>query len=344
MARTTVRRAMVTLVDSGWAESLPGRGVVAARGFKKVTSGRVVFIDNDSHVSQMLHERMTEAFRACGLEPVYLGQRAGHLMEDAFRLSLEEDYAAALIWSYEGFPDNSLVSRVTRQIPVVALDHRLEGADCDLITFDYEAAANEATTHLIQQGCRRIGVTGMLDMLEITHARFRGYLRSMFAHGLQPKPCDFLFVATSGHNEADVTLLETRLRSGDRPDGLVILQDSYGSTTVAAAIRSGLTLPSDLKLVTIGNDYDVKVDGLSMTAVALDWGDFAQKAFTLLEARLDNLHGQPRTLYANHKLVIQGLSGAHRENWTERIESSNRLLVARPSMHFNSRWRVQIED
>jgi DNA-binding LacI/PurR family transcriptional regulator len=335
---------MVTLVESGWAESLPGRGVVAARGFRKVTSGRVAFIDSDSHVSQMLYESMREAFRSCGLEPIYLGQRTGYPMEDALRMALEDDYAAALIWSYEGFPESLLVSKVTRQIPVVALDHRLEGAECDLITFDYETASFEATVHLIQQGCRRIGVTGMIDMLEITHARFRGYLRAMFAHGLQPKPCDFLFVATSGHNDPDVTLLETRLRSGDRPDGLLILQDSYGGPTVAAAIRSGLSLPSDLKLVTIGNDYDVQVDGLSMTAVALDWVDFSQKAFALLEARLDNLHGQPRTLYANHKLVIQGLSGAPRKNWTETIESANCLLVSRPSMHFNSRWRVQVTE
>ena len=339
VSRTTVRRALASLIDAGWAEALPGRGVVAARGFRRATSGKVAVIDNDSYVANVLHARMREGLQALGLEPVNLGRGAGYSMEDALRKTAEDEFMAALVWSYEGFPNAELVASVNRQLPIVALDHRLEGAECDLVTFDYERAAYDATSHLIAQGSRRIGVVGMLDMLEITHARFRGYLRAMFAHGIQPEPRDFLFVATSGHNRADPSVLESRLRSGDRPDGMLVMQDGYVAATVAAALRSGLALPGDLRIATLGDDYDVRVDGLRTTAVAFDWDGFVREALGLLQNRMANLHGPPLTRRAGYRLVVRGLSGAPPSGWTEPEEEER--LVPRPERRFTTRWNAQ---
>ena len=305
VSRTTVRRALASLVETGWAEALPGRGVVAARGFRRVASGLIALIDNDTPVSRMLHSRMRDGLVALGLEPVLLGEGAGYSMEDALRKAAADRFAAAFVWSYEGFPDADLVARVARQLPIVALDHKLEGAECDLVTFDYEGAAYEATTHLVRQGCRRIGVVGMLDMLEITHARFRGYLRAMFAHGLQPEPRDFFFVATSGRNVADPRVIEPRLQSPDRPEGLLVLQDSYLEDVVGVALRAGLMPFRDLNLVVLGDDYDVTFDGRGVSAVTFDWDEFARSAFALLENRLENLHGPPRTSQVSHRLIVR---------------------------------------
>lgn len=345
VSRTTVRRALASLVDTGWAEALPGRGVVAARGFRRATSGQVAVIDSDSHVSKLLHVRMHSGLQALGLEPVQLGEKAGYAMEDALRKTMSEEFSAALIWSYEGFPDVNLVAQVNRRLPVVALDHRIDGADCDLVTFDYEQAAYDATAHLALQGCRRIGIVGMLDMLEVTHYRLRGYLRAMFAHGLQPEPRDFIFVATSGHNHADVSVLEHRLRSGDRPDGIFVMQDSFAEDTIAAALRAGLNPPYDLRFTTLGADFDISVDGFGLTAVALDWESFGAETIALLERRMENLQGPPLTRLARHHLVVRGLCGAPPEQWTKgphgEMNPLEELAVASPQVQFTSRWGVQ---
>lgn len=343
-SRTTVRRALAALVETGWAEVLPGRGVVAARGYRRGTTRRVACIDSDSYVARMLRSRLEERLRAEDLELVPLGRSCDEGLEPAMRRAMDEGYAAALIWSYEGFPDSDLVGRLNRQLPVVALDHRLEGADCDLVTFDYEGAAYEATSHLIRQGARRIGVVGMLDMLEINHQRFRGYLRAMFAHGLQPLPRDFVFFATSGHDAPDVSLLEARLRSGDRPDAFFVMQDSFAVEAVAAALRTGLFLPHDLKLATLGDEHDVSVDGLGMTALAFDWEQLAEDALALLHHRLTNLHRPSQTRLAPHHLIVRGLCGAPRDHWTPENEMVRGFRggesVPRSEVQFTSKWTV----
>lgn len=315
-SRTTVRRALALLVETGWAEILPGRGVVAARGYRRGTTRQVACVDSDSYVARMLRVRLAERLRPLGFELVALGRSLGDPLEPALRQTMDEGFAAALVWTYEGFPDPDLVGRLSRQLPIVALDHRLEGSNSDLVSFDYERAAFDATEHLIRQGARRIGVVGMLDMLEITHHRFRGYLRAMFAHGLQPQPRDFIFFATSGHDEPDVSILEARLRSGDRPDAFFIMQDSFAADTVATGLRAGLMLPRDLKLATLGDEYDISVDEFGMTTIAFDWERLAEDAFALLRERLDRLHRPSQTRVSPHHLIVRGLCGAAPSEWT----------------------------
>jgi LacI family transcriptional regulator len=232
-----------------------------------------------------------------------------------------------------------------RQLPMIALNHRLEEAECDLVTFDHEQAAYDATAQLIRQGCRRIGVTGMLDMLDMTHNRFRGYLRAMFDYGLQPEPQDFLFIATSGHDEPDPAALEVRLRSGDRPEAFVILQDSCAAAVVGAAVRAGLSVPTDLKVAALGSEYAVTVDDRGMTAIAFDWQTLADQAMSLLAERLRHLHRPAQVRVAPHRLVVRGLCGAPPEEWTPGSENGNTPGPApsAPMAHvrFTSRWSVQ---
>ena len=56
-----------------------------------------------------------------------------------------------------------------------------------------------------------------------------------------------------------------------RPDALFVLQDVFVPTVVECALRAGLSVPGDLRLATLGDDLDVTVDGVGMTAVAFDW-------------------------------------------------------------------------
>jgi LacI family transcriptional regulator len=342
-SRTTIRRALASLVDTGWAENLPGRGVVAARGYRRGTTRQVACVDSDSYVARMLRVRLEERLNPLELDLVPLGRSRDEKMEHALRQTMEAGYAAVLVWAYEGFPDPELVGKLNRQLPIVALDHRLEGADCDLVSFDYEQAAFDATEHLIQQGARRIGIVGMIDMLEINHQRFRGYLHAMFAHGLQPQPRDFIFFATSGHDNPDISILETRLRSGDRPDALFVMQDTFAADTVATALRAGLFLPHDLKLATLGDDIDVSVDEYSMTAVAFDWERLAEDAFTLVNHRLDNLHRPSQTRLAPHHLIVRGLCGAPAEAWTPESQMVRGFrdpqTAPRSETRFTSTWR-----
>lgn len=326
-SRTTVRKALAYLVESGFGRSIPNRGVVAARGTRPGTSMNIALIDGGTYVMRVLTLRVAEMLREQGYYLVHLGGSIDYPLEYALQQALDHDFAGALVWSYRGFPDLEFLSRASRRLPIVALDHRLEGTEADLVTFDQELAAEQATEQLIANGCRRIAVTGMLDMLEVTHHRFRGYLRAMFKHGLNPQSRDFVFSVTSGMDQPDVWPLEQRLRASDAPDGLLVLQDLYMPPTVEAALRAGRRLGDDLKVVAIGDDLDLDVDGLGMTAISFDWDALAREALRLLFDRIGDPSRPLETVTVPHHLVVRGLCGASGDARTTLPEGSGGFSV-----------------
>ncbi|HWD38039.1 MAG TPA: winged helix-turn-helix domain-containing protein, partial [Fimbriimonas sp.] len=68
VSRTTIRRALADLIDSGWAESSPNRGVVCRRGRPSSGSARIAFIDHRDHVHRSLFFKLHTQMVAKGLE------------------------------------------------------------------------------------------------------------------------------------------------------------------------------------------------------------------------------------------------------------------------------------
>ena len=343
--RSTIRKALAELVDLGWAQNVPNKGWVAGRGLRPAANGRVALVENGTFVQRALGARFETMLRAQGRSLVPVGGRPDYPLAYALQRVLDEEFAGAIVWSFDGFPDDDLVARVARNVPVVALDHRLGRADTDLVTFDHEAAAYDATEALVRQGARRVGVTGMLDTLDITHARFRGYVHAMLAHGLQPDPADFVFCSTSGDPTPRGEALEARLRDRGRPEAMLVLQDFCMPAVVESALRAGLSLPGDLRLATVGDDVEVAVDGAGMTAVAFDWESLALQALGLLGERLGDLHRSPQVRTVPHRLVVRGLCGAPPSEWTPEPETATgfrgELPIPRSAYSFTSGWRVQ---
>ena len=343
--RSTIRKALAELVDRGWAQNVPNKGVVAGRGLRPADNGRIALVENGTFVQQVLAARFDSMLKKQGRQLVPVGGRADYPLEYALQRVLDEEFDGAIVWCFDGFPDADLVGRVARSVPVVALDHRLGGAETDLVTFDHEGAAYAATEQLVRQGAKRIGVTGMLDTLEITHARFRGYVHAMLANGLQPDPTDFVFCSTSGDATPRPAGLEECFRGRTRPDAFVVLQDFCVPATVESALRAGLSIPGDLRLATIGDDIEVSVDGVGMTAVAFDWESLAVQAFELLDERLEDLHRSPQARIVPHRLVVRGLCGAPSSEWTPEPQTATgfqgELPVPRSSYRYSSGWRCQ---
>ncbi len=344
-SRATIRKALASLVDIGWAKSVPNRGVMAARGFKPVASTKIGLIDSGTFVQQVLGVKLSALLEQHGLQLVHLAGSIDYPMEYALQRALDQEFAGIFVWPYRGFPDQETIQKAAKQIPIIALDHKLNGAETDIVTFDYELAGYQATEHLIKSGARRIGVTGMLDMLEITHQRFCGYMKAMFAYGLQPRSRDFLFTATSGQDEDDISVLEMKLRSGDRPDAMLVLQDQYLPKVVEASLRSGISVPRDIQFATIGDDVDITVDSVGMSSVAFDWEGFAFESMQLLIDRLQNLNRPPQVRFASQKLVVRGIKNSQESDLTMSSDQeagySFPLPISKAQYRYSTTWRLQ---
>ena len=327
-SRTTIRKALAALVDLGVAKNVPNKGVLASSGTSRpAQSDQIALIEGGTNLLKLIGVQLSDLLVDKGLHLVKLAGGAQYPMEYSLQRAMDLEFAGAIVWSYKEFLDQDLVKKAARQVPIVALDHPLEGAETDQVTLDHEAAAFAATEQLIKNGCKRIGVTGMLDMLDITHQRFRGYMRAMFAHDLLPEARNFVFTFTSGDVLPHQTeLLECRLRAEDRPDGLVVLQDFCVPPVLECVLHCGLSVPHDVKLVTLGDDVEATVDGIGMTAVAFDWHALAEHAVQLLLDRLADRQRPVQVRYAPHRLIVRGMCGAPPEEWTTESDGSAQVV------------------
>lgn len=306
VSRTTVRRALGLLVEGGHAESVPNRGVVARRG-RQSQSRTIAFIDSSTVVLGRLFSQMSAQLLEMGYSLLHIDSTTFGVAE-GMEYAIDKGACAAFVWSYEGFPDPVKTVDVAQRIPVVALDHTIWRCPTDLITLDNHQMAFELVTHLAKTGRKRIGVTGMFDMLDVTQERFNGYMHGCFANGLQPYTKDFLFTLTSGMPNVDLRALDARLDEADRPDALLVLQDQFAPEVAESVLRAGLRVPEDMAIATIGDDIGVRIGGRDLTAAHCDWDDFARLAIDRMMARMRDPQGPPLRRVARHEIVVRGTS------------------------------------
>lgn len=95
-----------------------------------------------------------------------------------------------------------------------------------------------------------------------------------------------------------------------------MLNDICLPAAVNAASRCHLEVPRDVAFATVGDDVEVSVGDVRMTAVAFDWAALAKHAVTLLMERLEDLNRPPQTFTVPHTLRVRGLCGAPPTEWT----------------------------
>ena len=238
VSRSTIRRALSTLAQSGWAQVIPKRGVAAKQGATQELGGNVAFIDHTDMVNERVFFGISRAMQGTGLHLIHVDSRS-HGVEGAIEYAANNGFIAAYVWSKEGFPDAGRVEAAQRSLPLIALDHRLGTVRTDLISEDNLEGAAAMVRHLAVQDIKRIAISGMMDMLDVNHERFSGYLKGLFASGLTPHPVDFLFCVTSGGGPEETSMLSRRLQDEDRPDAVFVLQDMCVPVVVEAIFAAG---------------------------------------------------------------------------------------------------------
>ncbi|CAN5367022.1 hypothetical protein BH11ARM2_BH11ARM2_36060 [soil metagenome] len=329
VSRSTVRRALQHLVESGWAELRPNRGTVGVLGRQASTSTFVGFVDDANVAHQSLFFRLSSCLEKRGLH-LALVDSFGRGTESALEACAERGFGAAIVWSKTGTPDVSRVEAVAAQIPVIAVDHALRGFRCDLVKAQMYDGARHMVRHLAAQGYRRIAVTGWMDGLDTSQERFAGYLHGMYDAGLQPRARDFVFYAPND-GEPDLELLNHRLRQPDRPDAVFMTSDFHVAAVAACIQGAGLRIPEDVALVGAGNDVPYRVGSVALTTLAIDWDDVAEAIAERVDLRSRTPHAESVEISVPVRLIVRGTCGAPRSDWTDFPFLPNRLEVASSS-------------
>jgi LacI family transcriptional regulator len=198
-----------------------------------------------------------------------------------------------------------------REIPTVLLDRIGSDTDFDSVSADNAAATREGTRHLISLGHRRITLLASDPNLRNIHERIQGYYEALEEAGLY----DFKDVLVVGHNssaDAVKPLLKPHLLNESRPSALFALTQTITLGALKTIWEVGFDLPKDVSLIAY-DDYEWFTALRPMlTTINQPADTFADEAWSMLMARLNNDRSPTLSAEVHCRLVIRESTAPNR--------------------------------
>ena len=135
-------------------------------------------------------------------------------------------------------------------IPLVFFDRVCENINVPIITTDDGESSFNATTHLIQAGCRRIAFLSMSGNLSISNRRKAGYLRALESHGLEGHE---QIIECGPDDDLNRQKIGCLLQSENAPDGIFATVEKFAINTYEVCQVSRINIPQQLKVISFSN-------------------------------------------------------------------------------------------
>lgn len=231
-------------------------------------------------------------------------------------------------YQMEGFQDqlyHMLKTRVT--CPVVAIrDH---SAPCDRVYTNEEDAIRPLLRHLIEDhGYKRIHFLAGFQGHPDSEIRLKCYYDEMAKHGL-PLPQNAVHYGTMWRNGGDKAC-DCFIQEGlPTPEAIVCANDYMAQSVTEELQKRGYRVPEDVCVTGFDNVEDQAAFSVPLTTVEQDYAGIIEKAFSLLEGRMDE---QDRGVVAegNHdvgmpaKLIVRRSCGCA---WDEKMDDRRARLL-----------------
>lgn len=188
-------------------------------------------------------------------------------------------------------------------IPLVFFDRAPEELDVDKVIIDDCKAAYNATTHLIETGCKRIAHLATSPSLGIGFQRLAGYKKALEEHGI-PFREEWVVVADSFDLAGDAT--RNLMHLPTPPDAIFAVNDMTAVGVMKTLQRMSIPVPQ--KVAIIGFSAGFFSDITTPTLSSVDQHGYemgATAARLLLERIVKPAESNHKTHYIDTHLVIR---------------------------------------
>ena len=153
--------------------------------------------------------------------------------------------------SKETIQCNHIDALMNKEIPLVFFDRVFdEVATTKITTNDYDSAYM-ATTHLINNGCKKILFLSFSNTLSISNKRLNGYKNALLKHDLKFTENNILNFGNDV--KRDHLLLKKKLQSTKRPDGILASVEKLALPVYQACEDLQLNIPDDIQVISFSN-------------------------------------------------------------------------------------------
>lgn len=195
-----------------------------------------------------------------------------------------------------------------KNIPVIFFDRVMDHDNSTNILIDNRKASYEATTHLIEQGCKRIiHITAPLQQ-NVYIDRLKGYKQALAEHKIRFKEKDLIIGNLS--LEAGAEAAEIILGMKPLPHGVFVANDNCAVGCMLALKQKGIRIPDDIAFVGFNNDPVSKVIEPNLTTINYsgnEVGEVAARHLIYLLSGLSPVHST-NTIILRSEFIVRGSS------------------------------------
>jgi LacI family transcriptional regulator len=175
------------------------------------------------------------------------------------------------------------------------------GLDANFVGTRNEDIGFLATSHLIEQGCKKIAhLKGPL--LSPAEGRLEGYRRALKKHGLTP------VIEEASHDDAGGYQAMKRLLR-KKPDGVFCFNDPVAAGAMRAILEARLSIPRDIAIIGAGNMHFADMFRIPLSTVDQDTRALGDEAAQLLLAGMAGKDKPPpRDIVLPPRLIVRASS------------------------------------
>jgi LacI family transcriptional regulator len=167
-----------------------------------------------------------------------------------------------------------------RKIPLIFFDRIPDDKNSMGINIDNFKAAYEATTHLIDNGCKKIMHISGNSISRVYSERLRGYKKALADHKIAYE--EKLVIINDLSEQSGIQTGEYILKMKNKPDGVFSSNDACAVNCMKTVNQAGIRIPEDIAFVGFNNDPISKVIEPNLTTINYPGYEIGKTAANLL--------------------------------------------------------------
>jgi len=229
-------------------------------------------------------------------------------MEMSFTNSLLNGRVDGILTSVSSSEFNGdYYQNLVKRVPMVFFDRVYNDVDAFKIMTDDYQISYEATTHLIECGCKKIAYLYGLENLPAGKARFLGFQDAMAAGGLQ---FNEEFIVKYSEQEADNLIHLKHLLQHHQPDALFSSIEEFVIPSYTVCNELGVKIPMEIKIISFSNQATAALLNPSLTTIMQPAFEIGKEAASSLFKILNKKGlGDDQNIVLKSTLIKRGSTG-----------------------------------
>lgn len=190
-------------------------------------------------------------------------------------------------------------------VPIVFFDRVEQNGQDTVVIIDNYHCGYMATSHLIEQGCKRIAhVTSSLKR-NVYSQRYKGYRDALSEHGITFD--ESLLLVSDLSEKAGVDAALQILAMKQRPDGIFFTNDFVAAVCMRTLKEHGVKIPEEIAVVGFNNDAVSKIVEPALTTInyhGMDIGEIAARNLINHLKGVSDIH-QTNTVIVRSELIVR---------------------------------------